>query len=208
MKKEDGKIDIHSPLYAQAVRLIELERQAWWAVAARSALVSGRAALNATRDDAKKLLFARFWLTRPRIGSSGRLDSGESILLHVLASPDSGAMHDHPWNFTSTILAGGYRERLPNSEWQQKYEDTLTPDYFVIPPEIRGPFTTELKKYVVGDTIHHDATDIHSIAEVDDGTWTLVRTGRKKRVWGFFPPGELWVPYDKYIGPDDTMVMA
>lgn len=206
--KEDGKLDVRLPLYTQVVRLIELERHAWWAVAARSALLSGRAALHSTRDDANKLLFARFWLTPPRVGSSGRLDSGDSVLLHVLASPDSGALHSHPWDFTTTILNGWYSERLPTKDWQDEYSGSWIRGEKITATLMTGPETTELRHVRVGQTIHHKATDIHSIAEVGEGTWTLVRTGPKERPWGFFPAGQPWIPYDQYLNPDDTMVMA
>jgi hypothetical protein len=82
--------------------------------------------------------------------------------VHFIASPDDGrALHDHPWNFTTIILEGGYTE-------EDIYGNT------------HGRST--------GDMIRHSAQDFHTITELNDpsnGSWSLFIYGRKRHSWGF-----------------------
>lgn len=93
------------------------------------------------------------------------------IYIHsILRSDDDQCLHDHPWNFTSLILAGGYFEHLPRGgrKW-------------------RGP----------GSLIRHRAEDLHRVelrlkntplGRREQPALTLVVCGRKRRNWGFLTP--------------------
>lgn len=104
-----------------------------------------------------------------------------SIKLHRIYRPDRQRdLHDHPWNFLSVLLRGTY------------VEDTAS-----------GTRRCRLFNW-------KRAEDRHSIREVSRSpVWTLVFTGRRRRVWGFwvktdlnlsnlFGSKERWVSWDEY----------
>ncbi len=137
--------------------------------------------------EGKDLYMLRMWLVQPRRDETGRWDSAESVLLHWFLRPDNdAAMHDHPWDFTTTVLSGAYQEALPAPHWQAA---------------IGGPvFGMNLGFASSGQTLHHKAEDLHAIERLDGDVWTLVRTGPRVRSWGFHPPGKDWVGWREYLG--------
>lgn len=96
------------------------------------------------------------------------------LRLHRIYTADPGNdPHDHPFDFTSYILAGGYYERAYGAE-ARWYENRVVS---------------------AGDKVDHKAADLHRIVAVLPNTWTLVTTGPKVRKWGFHGP-DGWRPYD------------
>lgn len=45
-----------------------------------------------------------------------KLHLGDGTVLHVFTDADRGDPHDHPWTFTSEVLAGGYVEEVYDVE--------------------------------------------------------------------------------------------
>lgn len=136
----------------------------------------------------KDIYMLRMWLCQPRKSEDGRWDSAESVLLHLFFRPDEdAAMHDHPWDFVTTILQGQYREIRPASDWY---------------PPCGGPSLEEWSAWWgVGQTVEHKAADLHAVAELSDVVvWTLVRTSRRVRDWGFHPHAQDWQPWRQYLG--------
>lgn len=87
------------------------------------------------------------------------------IYLHKICRSDEDAhMHDHPWNFVSLILWGGYKEwaRYPKS-WCDEFE--------------RVHFKWHL--------IQHHHEDAHKIELITPHVWSLVFAGRKDHPWGY-----------------------
>ncbi|MEG3086161.1 hypothetical protein [Sphingomonas sp. PB4P5] len=88
---------------------------------------------------------------------------------HHFTAPDLGDPHDHPWGFTSHVLAGGYVEEV----------FTVTPT----------GWTSELHHRQPGTSHTVLATHIHRIVELPAGEcWTLVTPGpaeRETRFWRF-----------------------
>lgn len=112
-----------------------------------------------------------------------------SIFLHRIHRPDNQRdLHDHPWAFASFVLWGWYKEIIGDS-WRQC--------------EIRRRWFNWKR-----------ATGRHSISEVSRRPcWTLVFTGPRVRVWGFWilervtkygPQVEKWVPYKEYEKLNDA----
>jgi hypothetical protein len=147
---------------------------------------------------------ARFWLTAPERdrANAERWESADSVLLHRFASADDDeALHDHPWDFTTTILAGEYDEHLPPVDWIDAnptgsgkwtgngYDDVLGPAW-----------DQRIETRRSGDTVKREAIDLHSVGRVAPGTWTLVRTGPRIRDWGFHPHGTPWVLWREFLG--------
>lgn len=105
-------------------------------------------------------------------------------LHHILRSDEDRALHDHPWDFVSLILWGGYTEV---TQWYSpKGVDGLSGpryDYFY-------------RRFGPGNIIRRKASDLHRL-ELPEGktAWTLVFTGPTLRSWGFHIPFEGWIPW-------------
>ena len=41
-----------------------------------------------------------------------KMHLGDTSAVHFFSGPDLGDPHDHPWNFTSEVLVGGYIEEV------------------------------------------------------------------------------------------------
>lgn len=96
---------------------------------------------------------------------------GGGIYLHRLLKSDQDAhCHDHPWDFTSLILYGGYVEYYPDK-----------------PAQIFLPLQVNSKK----------AEEYHKIDLVHGSTYTLVFMGPKRRPWGYSVNGK-WIENSKY----------
>jgi hypothetical protein len=100
------------------------------------------------------------------------LGFGQYLHIQVASDPER-PLHDHPWDNSSVILAGGYVETL---DFNLDGSDPLV-------------FTRK-----VGDMVHRVATVAHRL-ELPDGvpyTMTLFTMGPKIREWGFWYP-DGWV---------------
>lgn len=114
-----------------------------------------------------------------------------NVYLHIqVASDPERPLHDHPWDNTSHILAGGYEEIVAHS-----------------------PFSIR-QRYVrfKGQTIHRPAELPHRLIlpETTPYTMTLFTTGKKIRDWGFwcndYRGRPVWKPHWECIGPDGKFV--
>lgn len=159
----------------------------WYERAAVEAHARGHSRFISARN-LDELYMLRFWLTPPVKSDDEGLESGGSVLLHhFIRADDDASLHDHPWDFDTTILVGGYREHLPPLDWDAHY--------------IAGPRWDErIVPHVAGATVRHQAAELHCVGAVDPGTWTLVRTGPRSRGWGFHPPGLPWTPAKVFLG--------
>jgi len=100
------------------------------------------------------------------------------MLHHILRSDADRELHDHPYDFTSLILWGGYLEHLE-------------------PPA--GSELNVFRWREVGTLVRHQAEDLHRI-ELPAGctAWTLVFCGRRRRTWGFKTKFG-WMPWERYV---------
>ena len=102
-----------------------------------------------------------------------------NVFLHRMNGPDPGRdMHDHPWDFTTFILWGGYVEI--EGFWSEHGFERRT--------NVRPTFSIS----------RIPAEHIHAIRAVRPNTWTFVITGRRRREWGFHTK-DGWVPYEEYF---------
>lgn len=109
-----------------------------------------------------------------------------NVYLHVQVDDDpERPLHDHPWDNTSVILSGGYRETLSMSEGE---------------PQPGNTFTFMRQK---GDVIWRKAAWAHrlELAYKAPYAMTLFVTGPKLRDWGFwYPDGwKLWTDVTRQI---------
>ena len=110
------------------------------------------------------------------------------FLHHMIRSDYEKALHDHPWNFTSIVLRGGYGE--------------LT--------ESNGP-KGKLLWNKPGSVLYRPATWKHRVilpkVDIDDleeervkskTCWTLVFASKRHRRWGFWVTDNDWCWWRKY----------
>lgn len=114
----------------------------------------------------------RFFLFRPKwlrkIGLC--VDWGNLYLHHILRSDDDPDPHDHPWDFTTLVLAGGYDDEQWG--WHPRRQVRI------------GAFIQAVKP---GMKIRRNAKHIHRVRLRNERpAWTLVRTGPYRRHWGFW----------------------
>lgn len=114
--------------------------------------------------------YLRRWWIIPR-------NEGCNVYLHEInRSDDDRALHDHPWDNTSFLIAGSYIEHTPESHFVRE----------------------------AGSTIERKATDAHRL-EVADGSpaISLFMTGPKLREWGFHCP-QGWRLWSDFVDARDS----
>lgn len=96
-----------------------------------------------------------------------KIHLGDGRAIHHFTAADEGdEWHDHPWSFTSEVLAGGYAEDI------------------VVDLD---PFTVMERRRTPGSAQHVPADHIHRITRLLDGhCWTLVTAGRVEREVSFY----------------------
>lgn len=105
------------------------------------------------------------WFVIPR-------NEQQNVYLHRTLRDDYDVMHDHPWDSTSLIIAGGYIEQTPEGDY------------------LRQP----------GDVISRKAHDAHRLTLIDgEPSISLFFTGPKVREWGFHCP-KGWVNWENFTG--------
>lgn len=161
----------------------------------------------------RKLYLRRWFLKksdRDRAGEEG--DSGGVFIHRICMSDEDPDPHDHPWDFTTLILAGGYSdeqwdvERVPRGECGNRVHDGCggfcAGDGTTEPYDTRLPAGLEHMK--PGKIARRPAEHLHRVRLFHDGArereaWTLVFTGPKRRTWGFMTQTG-WVNWRKYLG--------
>lgn len=93
------------------------------------------------------------------------------IRLHNILLSDYDCLHDHPWNFISLILWGGYGEMFNDEE--------------------------KPREHSMGKVLFRKAEDKHRLI-VNKPAWTLVFMLKRRREWGFFTK-KGWVEFWKYV---------
>lgn len=95
-----------------------------------------------------------------------------SLRVHHIRLPDAGRhLHDHPFDFITTVLFGAYWEAFPDA-------------------------TSVLHRR--GCVRFRQAEVAHAITDVPvGGAWTFVVTGPRRREWGFYVDGE-WIHEHNY----------
>jgi hypothetical protein len=100
----------------------------------------------------------------------------QNVYLHrILRNDDDRALHDHPWENASYVIAGSYREITPDGTF------------------IRNP----------GDFVQRPATALHRLELIDgEPCISLFTTGPKLREWGFDCP-KGWVNWRDFTAGDN-----
>ena len=102
------------------------------------------------------------------------------VYIHEMQAEDDAHLHDHPWNFYSFILKGGYKEYF-----SERMDLTFTQSWIAREwPRWSGHYV----RAVEGHRIVH-------LSEIP--TYTLVFVGKRQRNWGFWVDGE-WIHWENY----------
>jgi hypothetical protein len=130
-------------------------------------------------------------------------------LHHFFRSDDDPDPHDHPWDFTSIVLWGGYTEeryRFFATETEPSFEtEEGTAQRHPCVYEIDGRRTGPEYKAVRPLTIQfRKAETIHRVLLTNGRAWTLVITGPERRPWHFIKAKsrEFWRSYLGVWGDD------
>lgn len=121
---------------------------------------------------------SKVYLRRLRIIQTPR----GAVYLHWIFMADGDRdPHDHPWNFWSLVIRGGYLEKLLGIPLITRVGEVTYPEW--------GKWS--FRKMPRGKA--------HSILTVQPGTITLVFTGKRSSTWGFYTK-QGFVPFDQYDG--------
>jgi hypothetical protein len=177
----------------------------WFEQDAARALTENRYRFVHGRTD-RDIYLIRCWLVQPEkivAGEEEILSSSNAVMLHFFPrGDDDQCLHNHPWHFRTTILQGGYAEHLPPASWLDRYLHILAQGCTVDQEgrPIPGPdWDREIQTRDVGESVEHQAWDLHCVGTVLPDTWTLVRTSPKIASWGFHPPGKPFVGWRAYL---------
>lgn len=106
-----------------------------------------------------------------------------SILFHKIYEPDDGIYpHDHPWNFRTIILSGGYVA--------DEYKTLHAYDNHLPRGGVHGSIHTAWSTYRM------TTTEGHQITHISPNTKTLVFTGKRTRTFCFWTP-QGKIPYNR-----------
>lgn len=159
-------------------------------------------------------LYLRRWFITPRSWK-------KRVFLHCILRPDEDRhLHDHPWNFATLVLKGGYDETFYMPEdalesWGRHPLDLtklpMTVDNF--PKHSGGQNLGELfmqARYIrrvrPGCILVNKAEHTHAVKPYNGIVWTLLLVDQAKRVWGFWDTERgCWRDWRSYLGlPADT----
>jgi hypothetical protein len=127
--------------------------------------------ITAHVEGQRSLYLRRFFLTP-------RMLPFRFFLHHIVRSDDARAAHDHPFDFSTSLLKGSYQESI----------DTA--------PDGNGP--SDIRVVSAGMTTTNPAEHVHRL-DIIEPVWSLVVCTRARREWGFTTPTG-WVGHDTYLG--------
>lgn len=165
----------------------------WCEKRGKVVMIMDRAEDGSTKPD---LYLKRYMLFFSRFGC---------IYIHRFFRSDDETHHDHPWNFFTWVIEGGYQEETIQSDIYGKYG--------VWPAE----FTKKLTTRKPGTIAYRRAKDIHRVilprnfkAEEEHlAPLTVCFIGPRIREWGFWTPSKdrnkkEWTIWTKFLDIDPS----
>lgn len=133
--------------------------------------------------DGRPSLYLRRWFLLGWSPMSKNQAPKPGIYLHQFCrSDDDRDPHDHPWDFTTIVLKGGYVDET----WHADHEGGRA----VVGYEPCGPFSVRRRK----------AEHLHRVQLMPGRTsWSLLFIAPKRRSWGFHTPTG-WQSWRDYFG--------
>ncbi len=120
-----------------------------------------------------------------------------SIKIHKALVSDTGDLHDHPWNYMSIILWGGYWEwtqvEIESEKLLSWFIETrkLLDNGVTEKSNIKGKLVKIARWYSPGSVLFRKANIPHKL-EIPEGKYSLslIFTSYKWRAWGFMKNGK------------------
>lgn len=178
--------------------------------------------INALTNRAKKTPFdhlgdymERYWVFNPK----GFFSRWFTARVHVIKRGDADRhLHDHPWSYTTFILAGGYTEVTHHRDivsacaWRR--QEAAHAHLISSLPGNDITYNDEVRKwecrvyYGAGSVLRRKARSAHRL-EVEDGTsaTTLFMMSNYQNKWGFYTP-EGKVYWRDYLSEEDVTKRA
>lgn len=108
------------------------------------------------------------------------------IYIHRFMRTDADDPHDHPWNFWTYVISGGYTEKFFDKS-KPVHQNNKYLSYW----------TATENKRLPGSLAYRKCTDIHVVktdkerhmGELEGAPYTLCFMGPRRRDWGFWPLG-------------------
>jgi hypothetical protein len=132
------------------------------------------------------------------------------LYIHRFMKSDADDPHDHPWNFFTYVISGGYVEKFYDKEQsqlsteKQNFSAFWTSQYVIRNPgSLRYRKSTDIHQVIVDKT--------RTMDELADAPFTVCLMGPRKRNWGFWPLsflGATFIDWRSYlnISPDDVRI--
>ena len=127
-----------------------------------------------------------------------------SFYIHRFMRSDSDVPHDHPWNFFTYVISGGYKEVFYDRKAYQTNENQT---------EFTSLWTRKLNTRLPGSLAYRRATDIHQVvvdreyemSEIQEAPYTICLIGPRFRQWGFWKDSATFTDWRQYlkISPTD-----
>jgi len=118
------------------------------------------------------------------------------LKLHKIMLSDHDCVHDHPWDFISIILKGGYVEHT-----EIEKTNNLSAEYLISKhgyEEYKKLYCKKVSKiYHPGQILFRRAEHRHKL-EIHQPCWTFVITLKRRRKWGFWTKTG-WVHWKNFI---------
>lgn len=136
------------------------------------------------------------------------------LYIHRFMRSDADDPHDHPWNFFTYVISGGYKEVFYNRNQAVVGTDERPgkegKKYF------SSLWTKTINTRLPGSIAYRRATDVHQVvlekdyemSELAQAPFTVCLIGPRLREWGFWPledSGSAWVDWRSYLSitPND-----
>jgi hypothetical protein len=137
------------------------------------------------RHDRKRIIMDRTdsepYLERYYVLFKERVKFPYNIFVHKFLKGDPDDVHDHPWNYFTIILSGGYYEWIPQFNAD-------------------GAKNCEVRKWRGPGSFRFGRMHNYHRIELKPGVnaWTLFFVGPRKREWGFLVD-DCWIHNETYL---------
>lgn len=125
--------------------------------------------------------------------------------IHRFMRSDADDPHDHPWNFFTYVISGGYKEAFYDRNKPVAGTD-----------EFQALWSKTINTRLPGSIAYRRSTDVHQVildkdyemSEIKDAPFTVCLIGPRLREWGFWPlanKGKTWIDWRSYLSitPND-----
>jgi hypothetical protein len=119
-----------------------------------------------------------------------------SIFIHRFMRSDEPVPHDHPWNFLTYVISGGYTEQLFDRSKPTRSRGTFK-KYWTQRTIQRAPGSI---RYRSANAIHFVQTDRkYSLEEIEKAPYTICLLGPRVKEWGFWTSDTTYVDWREFL---------